>query len=105
MVTQNSPQLVLTLIGSGVAIYALSNTKFQKDIIGHTGCHTIISVKLNLYLNAKRFFIAFSHVISVFEVMSMYPIDQNQKAIPKEMPLHELKKTKSTSKAFHAHDP
>ena len=32
--------------------------------------------------------------ISVFEVMSIYPIDQYQKAIPREMPLHELKKKK-----------
>ena len=31
--------------------------------------------------------------ISVFEIMSVYPIiDQYQNAIPKAMPLHELKK-------------
>ena len=30
--------------------------------------------------------------ISVFQVMSVYPIDRYQNAIPRAMPLHELKK-------------
>ena len=30
--------------------------------------------------------------ISIFEVMSVYPIDRYQNAIPRAMPLHELKK-------------
>ena len=41
--------------------------------------------------------------ISVFEVMSVYPIYQYQNAISRVMPLHELKKC-STSRAFQAYD-
>ena len=59
-------------------------------------------VKLNSYSNAKHFFIAFSHAHFVFEVMSAYPIDWNQNAIPRVMPLHELKKVHS--RVFHTHD-
>ena len=48
--------------------------------------------KLKLYLNAV-FFLSLSHMCtSVFEVMSVYPLDWYQNPIPRAMPLHELKK-------------
>ena len=42
-------------------------------------------------------FIALSHAHFVLKVMSTYPIDQHQNAIPRAMPLQNLKKKKSTS--------
>ena len=53
---------------------------------------------------AEHFFISFLHIcISVFKVMSVYPIYRCQNAILRVMLLHELKKVQ-TSGAFHAHD-
>ena len=43
-------------------------------------------------LNAKGFLSLSRMLISVFEVMSIYMIDRYQNAIPRAMPLHELKK-------------
>ena len=51
----------------------------------------------------KCFFIIYRMHISIFEVMSIYPIDQYQKAIPIAMLLHELKNVNfmSVSRSWH----
>ena len=56
-------------------------------------------VQLNSYSNAKRFSSLSCKRITVFEVMKVYPIDRYQNAIPKAMPLHDLKKKSSIARA------
>ena len=45
------------------------------------------------WIHTKHFLLLSHMLISIFEVMSTYPIDQYQNAIPRAMPIHELKKS------------
>ena len=48
--------------------------------------------KAGSLLERQVIFMALLHALSVFEVMSVYPIDCYKNAIPRGMPIHELKK-------------
>ena len=60
-------------------------------------------MKLDSHSNASIFSLLSCMRVSVFEVINVYPIDQYQNAIPRVMPLHELKKGrfKNVSGSWH----
>ena len=61
---------------------------------GHCAMDPLI-LKLDLYSNAKHFFIALLHAHFCFYGMNIHPLDQYQNAIPRTMTLHDLKKVQS----------
>ena len=73
--------------------------------LGNTNNLKTCLLKLNLCSNANHFSSLCCMHIPVFEVMSVYPIDQYQNTTPRVMPLHELKKAqlpeRSKLKSWH----